>query len=50
MVEASIINGNFNAWLVKVIKVHTIAIRRLYCVKDIDRGNYYNGKEARIGS
>ena len=30
--------GPFNAWSVKVIKGHTIAIRNLYYVKDIGRG------------
>ena len=30
--------GTFNAWAVKVLKGHTRAIRRLYRVKDIDRG------------
>ena len=30
--------GPFNAWAVKAIKGHTISIRRLYCVKEINRG------------
>ena len=38
VVEVSSRKGNFNAWEVKVLKGHTRDIRRLYHVKDIDRG------------
>ena len=37
-IEASSRKATFNDWAVKVIKVHTGAIRCLYHVKDIDRG------------
>ena len=38
MVEASRIKAPFAAWVVKVKKGHTKAIRRFYRVRDIDRG------------
>ena len=38
MVESSKIKGYLNDWEVKVIKVNTRSIRRLYRVKGIDRG------------
>ena len=38
MVEASRRKLPFNAWEVRVLKDHTISIRRLYHVKDIDKG------------
>ena len=38
VVESSRIKGNLNDWAVKVMKVNTRAIRRLYRVRGIDRG------------
>ena len=36
--ETSITKSPFNAWVVKVLKGHTIAIRIIYRFKYIDRG------------
>ena len=38
MVGASRRKGTFNAWEVKVPKGHTGSTRRVYHVKDVDRG------------
>ena len=38
MVEESRRKVPFNTWEIKVLKGHTISIRHLYRVKDIDKG------------
>ena len=38
MIETCRRKGTFNAWVVKVLKGHTRAIRHFYYIKDIDRG------------
>ena len=37
VIEASMRKGTFNDWVIKFLKGHTRAIRRLYHVRDIDR-------------
>ena len=38
VVEASSIKGTFNAWVIKFLKGHTIDIRCLYHVTEVDKG------------